>query len=60
MKITPALTFVLGLVAGGLLVSAALGAGGGRPLLPLCPLPAALTNPGSSPGAAPDRPAAPW
>lgn len=60
MKLTTALTFLLGLVAGGLLVTAALGAGGGRPLLSLCPLPGAAVNPGAPPGAAPDQPAAPW
>ncbi len=44
MKLTTALTFLLGLVAGGLLVTAALGAGGGRPLLSLCPLPGTPAN----------------
>jgi len=44
MKIRTAVTFLIGLVAGGLLVTAALGAAGGRPLLQLCPIPAAVTN----------------
>lgn len=60
MKRTTALTFLLGLVAGGILATTVLGAGGGRPLLSLCPLPGAAMNPGAPPAAAPDRPAAPW
>ena len=44
MKIRTAVTFLIGLVAGGLLVTAALGAAGGRPLLQLCPIPGAATN----------------
>ncbi len=59
MKLTTALTFLVGLVAGGLLVTTVPGAGGGRPLLQLCPLPGAATDPGAPPGVAPDRPATP-
>ena len=44
MKLRTAVTFLIGLVAGGLLVTAALGAAGGRPLLQLCPIPGAVTN----------------
>ena len=44
MKIRTAVTFLIGLGAGGLLVTAALGVAGGRPLLQLCPIPSPVTN----------------
>ena len=59
MKIRTAVTFLIGLMAGGVLVTAALGAGGGRPLLQLCPIPSVVTNPVAPTPAAQDTAATP-
>lgn len=59
MKIATVVTFLIGLMAGGVLFSAVLGAAGGRPLLQLCPIPSGATNAVAPAPAAQDATTAP-
>lgn len=59
MKLRTAVTFLIGLVAGGVLVTSVLGGGGGRPVLQLCPIPSVATNAVAPTPAAQDTAATP-
>lgn len=60
MTIRTAVTFLIGLVAGGFLVTLALGAAGGRPLRQLCPVSRPAVNAVAPAPASQDAAATPW